>query len=45
MLHLSTLLTRVAREHPDVWDVLTDRGRHWDALLERADSDHKRRWV
>lgn len=44
-IKLSTLLTRVARERPDVWEVLTDRGRHWEALLERADSDHQRRWV
>lgn len=33
-IKLSTLLTRVARERPDVWEVLTDRGRHWEALLE-----------
>src|SRR3546814_18883719 len=33
-IKVSTLLARVARERPDVWEVLTDRGRHWDALLQ-----------
>lgn len=42
-IKLSTLLTRVARERPDVWEVLTDRGRHWDALLELENAHHKPR--
>ena len=35
---LKTLLGRVNEERPDVWDVLTDGGRHWDALERKADS-------
>jgi N-acyl amino acid synthase of PEP-CTERM/exosortase system len=42
-IRLSTLLTRVARERPDVWEVLTDRGRHWDALLELENTHHNPR--
>ncbi|TVR81150.1 MAG: PEP-CTERM/exosortase system-associated acyltransferase [Rhodospirillales bacterium] len=34
MVRLSTLLTRVGNEHPDVWAVLTADGRHWDDLLK-----------
>lgn len=40
-IKLTTLLARVARERPDVWEVLTDRGRHWQALLEQ-ESSHQR---
>lgn len=40
-IKLTTLLARVARERPDVWEVLTDRGRHWQALLE-LESSHQR---
>lgn len=29
---LETLLKRVYEERPDVWDILTDGGRHWDQL-------------
>lgn len=29
---LDTLLKRVYEERPDVWDILTDGGRHWDQL-------------
>lgn len=29
---LDTLLQRVYAERPDVWDILTDGGRHWDQL-------------
>lgn len=39
-IKVSTLLARVARERPDVWEVLTDRGRHWDALLTLETSHH-----
>lgn len=42
-IRLSTLLTRVARERPDVWEVLTDRGRHWEALLELENPNYKSR--
>lgn len=42
-IRLSTLLSRVARERPDVWEVLTDRGRHWDALLDLENGHHKPR--
>ncbi len=39
-IKVSTLLARVARERPDVWEVLTDRGHHWDALLELEAPHH-----
>lgn len=42
-IKLSRLLTRVAQERSDVWEVLTDRGRHWEALLEMENSHHKHR--
>lgn len=31
-IELSTMLTQVHDERPDVWDILTDSGRHWDLL-------------
>lgn len=31
-LHLGTMLTQVREERPDVWEILTDGGRHWNRL-------------
>ena len=31
-LQLETMLLRVHEERPDVWEILTDAGRHWDQL-------------
>ena len=31
-LHLVPLLEGIRAERPDVWDIITDGGRHWDAL-------------
>ena len=32
---LDRFLERVRAERPDVWEVLTDQGRHWTALQKR----------
>lgn len=34
---LNVLLPRVKRERPDVWDVITRGGRHWDDLRRMSD--------
>ena len=31
-LKLDTMLVRARQERPDVWEILTDGGRHWDRL-------------
>ena len=31
---LDRLLERVREEQPEVWEVLTDKGKHWDALMD-----------
>lgn len=37
LIKLDTMLTQVHAERPDVWDILTDGGDHWDHLeLARA---------
>ncbi len=33
---LDTMLERVHDERPDVWDVLTEGGRHWEALQRKS---------
>jgi N-acyl amino acid synthase of PEP-CTERM/exosortase system len=41
MIKLDTMLRQVREERPDVWEVLTDGGRHWDRLecQQAAESD------
>lgn len=34
MLYLETMLLQARKERPDVWEVLTDDGRHWQRLQE-----------
>jgi N-acyl amino acid synthase of PEP-CTERM/exosortase system len=31
-LHIGTMLEQVREERPDVWEILTDGGRHWNRL-------------
>ncbi|WP_193369791.1 PEP-CTERM/exosortase system-associated acyltransferase [Pelagibius marinus] len=33
LIKLDTMLTQVQTERPDVWDILTDGGQHWDRLV------------
>ena len=35
MIKIETMLRQVQEERPDVWQVLTDGGRHWDRLQSR----------
>src|SRR6185295_16967877 len=36
---LKTLLARVKRERPDVWDVITRAGRHWENFCRLSSDD------
>jgi N-acyl amino acid synthase of PEP-CTERM/exosortase system len=38
---LDVLLERVCNESPDVWDLLTDGGRHWEALQVLQDGGRR----
>lgn len=40
-LELETMLTQVRAERPDVWDILTDGGQHWERL-QRARADRSK---
>jgi len=41
-LHIETMLAQVREERPDVWEILTDGGRHWDRLKSQAAADSTR---
>ena len=42
VIKLDTMLRQVREERPDVWEILTDGGRHWDRLECRLAADSNR---